>query len=192
VPVPGIEGFGVRITRDAQRCVAFIGFPDPSSPGGINCAGTGFFISHEGMGYFVTAAHVARTIEDSPFAVRVMRNGRAMLLENESPLKWTYHSDPTVDVAALPLLLPPELGFEHPYTSSDMLVTGDFLGTERQIGVGDICYTVGLFRLVYGNQQNLPFVHVGNLAVMPPPGERIPVWNKTTGKRSLFDRESRD
>ena len=53
-----------------------------------------------------------------------------------------------------------------------------FAGTddlpENQFGIGDLCYAVGLFRLMAGKTRNLPFVHSGNIGLMPGQ-EKIPV-----------------
>jgi hypothetical protein len=48
-----------------------------------------------------------------------------------------------------------------------------------EIGPGDQCYAVGLFRLRAGKGRNLPIVHTGNLAMMPD-DELIPCqdWSR--------------
>ena len=187
-PIPASPGAFVRVGRDVQKTVAFIGFENPSSPGGISCQGTGFFMVRENGAYFVTAAHVARVLEGSPFAIRVLRDDKAILMPFTTA-EWTYHSDETVDVAAMPLILDREDGYKHQYLGPNVLVSeiDATTGNPDAFDVGDFCYTVGLFRHVYGEKINLPFVHVGNLAVVPPPGERIPVFNRRTDKVDLIE-----
>ena len=186
IPVPGLEGIFVRVGRQVQRSVAFVGFDDPTASGGVNCQGTGFFVAHEGGAYFVTAAHVARLVDGSPFVLRVIHREKAQLLDCTGVV-WSYHSDLAVDLAAFPIALTIEAGFGHRYITGDLLVTEDAIAAGDDIDVGDLCYTVGLFRYIYGGEINLPFVHVGNIAVMPPPGERIPNWNRATSHTDLVE-----
>ena len=58
---------------------------------------------------------------------------------------------------------------------------------EYNIGIGDICYTIGLFRLLYGKKRNIPIVFTGNIALVPE-DEKIPVedWEKP-GKTKYVD-----
>lgn len=37
----------------------------------------------------------------------------------------------------------------------------------HNIGIGDMCYTIGLFHLLSGKKRNLPIVHTGNIALLP-------------------------
>jgi hypothetical protein len=62
--------------------------------------------------------------------------------------------------------------------SADPLIKAGEVG----IGIGELTYTIGLFRLMSGAMRNLPVVHFGSIAMVPD--ERIPVqdWrdrNKT-------------
>lgn len=181
IKVPGLEGWYVHLGSDVQKTVVFLGFADPSSPGGIRCEGTGFFLLYDATGYLVTARHVADNLESTPFVVRINRTeGPAALLAIDAA-QWYTHADKTVDVAVLPLELRSKSGFEAQYISEKILLTSERLRNEK-IDVGDLCYTVGLFRFIYGKQRNFPLVHSGNIALLPPKGERIPVWNKRTKK----------
>jgi len=38
---------------------------------------------------------------------------------------------------------------------------------ERDIGLGDETFAIGLFRSHYGQQRNMPVIRVGNIAAMP-------------------------
>src|SRR5437764_14482248 len=53
----------------------------------------------------------------------------------------------------------------------------------QRVGIGDLTYTVGLFRLLSGNKRNLPIVHSGIVSMMPS-DERIPVrdWRPPHGR----------
>jgi hypothetical protein len=186
IPIPGAEGVTLHVGSNVHHTVAFLGFADPNSPGGINCQGTGFFVHHEMAGYLVTARHVARLLEDTPFVVRVnRRKGTAELLSVDNG-KWEFHPDSTVDAAALPFELSINAGFESQYLQTNMFATPKVI-EDLGIDVGDFSYTVGLFRYIYGNQRNFPLVHTGNIALLPPAQERIPVWNKYTAKTELVE-----
>ena len=57
------------------------------------------------------------------------------------------------------------------YIATEDMATPEYLKT-AEIDVGDLCYTVGLFRFIFGKKTNLPLVHSGNIALFPPLGER--------------------
>jgi hypothetical protein len=176
--IPGLSGgWHVRVGREVQSCVVFIGFSDPRSLTGFDCQGTGFLLFHDGGAYLITARHVAETVDGSPFAIRVNHAGKAVPLEQDCA-EWHYHPDDTVDVAATPLVLPAGAGFAAKYIHPDIILSEDAIKAGETFDVGDFCYTVGLFKYIYGDKQNIPFVHVGHLAVVPPQGERIPVYNR--------------
>ena len=57
----------MKIDAVNLECVAFFGFEDNSpGKGGINCVGTGFFVTYKNGGYLVTAKHVARELQGAP------------------------------------------------------------------------------------------------------------------------------
>jgi hypothetical protein len=93
---------------------------------------------------------------------------------------WHFDPDPTVDVAVLPI---PGLLNDH-----DHYVR--FIDDEKEswwaqkawkygVGIGDFCYTVGLFRVLSGGKKNLPVVHFGTIArpIFGPDEELIPIWD---------------
>ena len=55
---------------------------------------------------------------------------------------------------------------------------------DNLVGIGDMVYTVGLFKLMSGRNRNLPIVHTGNIAMLPG-DERVPIhdWEKPKGRR---------
>ncbi len=185
IKIPGVEGFTVFFGPNLQHTVVFIGFEDSSAPTGMQCSGTGFLMKHDGGSYLITARHVAEPIGNDPFVIRVNENGRATLLRSDQA-EWEFHPDTSVDLAAIPLGLP-GAKFDARYVAeTDVLRTMEALDREG-IGVGSFTYTVGLFRYIYGQEQSLPFVHSGNIALMPPHGERIPVWDKLRGKTEFVE-----
>jgi hypothetical protein len=175
----------VHVGAKVHNTVAFLGWADKSAPGGLRCEGTGFFVAHGDAGYLVTARHVAENLDGGPFAVRVNRKGGdAELLDVD--VGWTYHPDSLVDIAAIPLHLGIRDGYMAEYIRTETMATPDFLEA-AEINVGDLCYTVGLFRFIFGTKTNLPLVHSGNIALMPPAGERIPVWNDKKKQTELVE-----
>jgi hypothetical protein len=84
--------------------------------------------------------------------------------------EWAYHSDITVDLAAVPLVFPKHTFDIWYYTLNDETV---IVGKrEHEVVAGDAINLVGLFRLHSGSQRNVPFVHTENIAVLPDANER--------------------
>jgi hypothetical protein len=183
IRLSGAGEFNLYIGSAIQETVAFIGFRDQKSDTGMQCEGTGFFVLYKDCGYLVTNRHVAEIVGSDPFVVRVNRRGQADLIDADMA-NWSYHPDPTVDVAVVPLTLPVGHGFDCKYFPDDLflLKRGDDELRSEGIGVGSLTYVVGLFHFIYGRQKNLPIAHCGNIALLPPAGERIPMWNK--GKKT--------
>ncbi len=92
---------------------------------------------------------------------------------------FSNEDDPTVDLAVRPFHFnAATAGFDMLNIPQDMFLTSDKLYDE-DVGIGDLCYTMGLFRLLAGKKRNLPIVHTGNIALLPG-DEKIPVndWLK--------------
>jgi hypothetical protein len=167
----------MRISDSTRKCVFFIGQSD--GRGGFIAAGTGFFLGHKRCRYLVTAQHIAHSIGDSPFAIRLNKNdGTSDSLPIDpilDGLRWfSDTSDPNVDLAIMPFNcdLRPQ-GVDNLYLRSEILAT-ETKRKEWNIGNGDACYAIGLFQFVAGKKRNLPVVHTGNIALMPG-DELIPV-----------------
>jgi hypothetical protein len=179
IPVRGAEGFVVHVGSSIHETVVFLGFSDPSIPSGIKCEGTGFLLHYDGCGYLITARHVAETLSNIPFKIRVNRSsGGADLLDGEN-VQWYHHQDDTVDLSAISMNLTIGRGYECLYLTDDMLLTRE-RRDRYHVDVGDFCYTLGPFHFISGRQRNLPFIYAGNVALLPPAGERIPVWDERT------------
>lgn len=110
-----------------------------------------------------------------PFAIRLNKNDRATYLDGDSVL-WYTLEDSTVDIAVIPLRLSPKDGFDSLYFPTNLFITRVFL-ENSPVDVGSFAYTVGLFHFIHGNNRNLPMVHTGNIAAIPPDDERVPVWD---------------
>ena len=146
---------------------------------------------HGGFPYLITARHVAEYVGSDPFLLRVNRfDGSADNLPIDGAT-WHYDSDPSVDVAVLPIA---GLLREHEHYVR-------FIEDEKEswwsnkawkygVGIGDFCYTVGLFRVLSGNKRNLPVVHFGTIArpIYGPDEESIPIkdWRDPEGKKTIL------
>lgn len=181
----GVVGNVMRVPDDIRKCVLFIG--QLLGPSGWRSYGTGFFITHKGLGYLVTARHVAALTGDDPVHMRVnLKDGTALVIHND-PLaeetgdqKWHYSDDEDVDLAVLPLHIDMER-FSIDHIFLEVEVYADFSGSTVPPGVGSQCYAVGLFTALEKQtevRRNLPVVHTGNIALSPWDG-RIPVQSKS-------------
>jgi hypothetical protein len=175
------EGAYVRVQEDLRKTVVFLGHEtsDPAK-GGIDCFGTGFLLYYEGVPYLITCRHVAEDIGNDPFLIRLNTyrgDSRNHLLDLVS---WYYHPDPSVDIAVIPFSVPKDHGYDCFYFNEQIFFP------ENLIGIGDFCYTVGLFRLLAGRKRNLPVVHFGSIAMVPA-DETIPVvdWRDSSGQSIL-------
>ena len=181
----------MRIEDTFLWTVVFIGYPtDEPEKGGIDCIGTAFLLRHEGFPYLITVRHLAEFLGGDPFLLRVNRSGgeaENLPIDNAA---WHYDQDPTVDVAVLPLR---EILEEDKYAVR-------FIEDEKEswwsnkarkygVGIGDFCYTIGLFRVLSGREQNLPVVHFGTIArrIYGPEDEPIPIkdWRDPTGQKTI-------
>jgi len=186
IAVPGIEGAYVHVGSTINNTVVFLGYADKLAPGGIRCIGTGFLIGKGNVGYLCTVRHVAIQLDNVPFVIRLNRkDGRAELIQVDNR-RWTYPSDPTVDLAAMLFHLNTESIYDISYITEPSFLDEKFV-LSHEVDVGEICYTVGLFRFIYGDQKNFPLVHSGNIALMPPPGERIPIWDSTLNTKQMVE-----
>jgi len=182
----------LRIDDNIRDTVVFIGYPS-SEPdkGGIDCIGTAFLLSHEGFPYLVTARHVAEYVGSDPFLLRINRfGGRADNLPIDGAV-WHYDSDPTVDAAVLPIQgLLDESKHHVLFIDDEKQSWWSNKARKYGVGIGDFCYTVGLFRVLSGKERNLPVVHFGTIArpIFGADEEPIPVknWRDAEGKRTVL------
>lgn len=185
-------GFRVRIEDSVRHTVVFIGYPsNEAGKGGIDCVGTAFLLSYEGFPYLVTARHVAEYVGSDPFLLRVNRfDGSADNLPIDGAA-WHYDSDPTVDVAVLPITgLLRESEHYVRFIDDRKETWWSNKAGKYGAGIGDFCYTVGLFRVLSGSKQNLPVVHFGTIArpIYGSDDEPIPIkdWRDPAGKKTIL------
>jgi hypothetical protein len=179
-------GLVVRIADDLRKCVVFIGTGDAPEHGGFRAIGTAFLLRYDSYGYLVTVRHTADFFDDDPFLLRFNRmDGTADTVSVDvlaDGVSWHIHPDDDVDLAAMPLNSNfAALGIESLYLPDERLLNSEKLSAE-DVGVGDLCYTIGLFRLMAGKLRNLPVVHTGNIAALAS-DEKVPVkaWLRTDG-----------
>ncbi len=175
------RGLYMRISDDLRKCVVFVGYEDNKESGNIKCIGTGFLLIYKELTHLVTVKHVALALGEHPFVVRanLARGGSENIPADQ--IEWFYHPDDNVDLAVIPFTLH-IARFNALYLPETIIKS---VG-EYNIGIGDVCYTIGLFRLLYGTQRNLPVVHTGNIAMVPE-DEKIPVedWDKPGGTKYI-------
>jgi hypothetical protein len=182
----------LRIEDNVRQTVVFIGYPtDAPGKGGIDCIGTAFLLRHQGFPYLITARHVAEHVGGDPFLLRVnrLRGGADNLFIDNAT--WHYDPDPTVDVAVLPILgLLSENDHYFRFIDDEKESRWANKAWKYGVGIGDFCYTVGLFRVLSGREQNLPVVHFGTIArpIFGRDEEPIPIkdWRDPTGQKTIF------
>ena len=172
-------GTYMRITDDVRNTVVFLGYREGVD--GITCVGTGFLVAYEGAGYLVTARHVSFQLGSDPFLVRLNRRDGGSENVHCDDFGWVSHPDPTVDISIVPLHIRGDSGFFCRYMRADHIVLSQQQLKDENIGIGNLTYTVGLFRLLSGEKRNMPICHFGTIAMMPE-DERIPVLDWTDPK----------
>jgi hypothetical protein len=190
----------MRLPDEVQKCVVFIGRKELDPITGIESivyGGTGFFvgvptgIENAPVLYLVTAAHVAKKINDGQFCLRFNTkkgNAETVWVDAGVDVSWWYHpTDPTVDAAALEWSPPPEADYR--YIPEPMFLDPPTMA-DKGIGVGDEIFITGLFSFVTGKKKNLPIVRAGNLAMVP--SERVPSkrWHKDGLEAYLIESRS--
>lgn len=181
----------MRLSKDVRQCVVFLGWDtgDPADP--FKPIGTGFRLEYKANIYIVTAQHVAAEFGDDPFSIRLNTSAFAPgeLPESEvnrrakglhvdpliDGLRW-YTQHPDVDLAVMPFNKDINVGVLNGLAIPEDMICG-IDKVRSEIGIGDFCYTVGLFRPVAGKNRNFPIVHTGHIAMMPSGWEKIPIRN---------------
>ncbi|WP_152033487.1 hypothetical protein [Bradyrhizobium sp. DOA9] len=176
----------MRLPDEVLKCVAFLGRKEMDPKTGLISVvygGTGFFVGIRSdipgadIVFLVTAAHVAKRVEDGEFCIRCNdKNGKAKEYWLDAGLDvhwWTHPEDPTVDVAVLPWSPPPE-EIDFRYVPENMFLPRETM-LAKGIGIGDEVYVVGLFRLVTGKDSNQVVTRMGSLSMVST--ERIPSAN---------------
>ena len=155
----------MRIPDDLVQTVVFIGYPtEETGKGGIDCIGTAFLLRYHDHAYLVTVRHVAELVGSDPFLIRVnciIGGADNIHIDNA---QWYFDEDPDVDVAVLPLSFIDESKHDVRFIDDAKESWWSNKAWKYGVGIGDLCYTIGLFRVLAGNQKNLPVVHFGTIA----------------------------
>jgi Trypsin-like peptidase domain len=142
--------------------------------------GTGFLVvmPDKRSVYLVTADHVAKTLGDGGFYVRMNRADTGLAYPHlVETANWIRH--PTtphlVDIAVLKFEIP-DWAKVNVYPRRGFL--SDFKMGTKKIGPGDLAYVVGIFEPLHGRRRNIPAVHTGHISLIPE-DEPLPVqdWN---------------
>jgi hypothetical protein len=183
-PINGCPGFYMRVDDDIRKTVVFIATRTGPGEDDLFIGGTGFLLRFDGSGYLITARHIAKALEGGAFVVRMNTREGAAHNWDVDDIRWFHHPDPTVDLAVIPFDLDVSSPYNTLYLDQSLLardseVQNDGVTPALAIGVGDLTYTVGLFRLMTGKKKNLPVVHMGSIAMVPR-DELIPCkdWDK--------------
>jgi hypothetical protein len=173
----------MHIPDDIRKSIIFVGF---NADEHFRAIGSAFLMTYADGVYIVTARHVAMAFGEDPFFIRLntVAGGCTTIPVDPTPatgFRWYYHPDDNVDLAVLPYHYKIDRRqFDHMQLTARILAGPSFL-REWGIGPGEMCYVIGLFRLMAGKKRNLAIVHSGNIAAMPG-DELIPVadWLETS------------
>jgi hypothetical protein len=178
------KDWAMRVPEQIRSNVVFLGEIEPrGDERSTRFAGTGFFAlvpsvasPDRGYLYLVTAKHVVDQLSRGDWVMRANTNdGRSMDVQRSSGHQWWFHPEEPddTDVAVTPLGLD---GNEFDFSACpvSMFVTEEHVRPSGVIGAGDEIFTVGLFNRMIGRSRNSPIVRMGNVAMIPDPGERVP------------------
>lgn len=164
-----LYGGDVRFPDAGLRSIVYIGHEKNKQ---FEALGTGFIVEvqrHFGpLYYLVTAQHVVRRIpEPNKFAVRINQaEGKFRDLRFKGVFRWWGHvKDKSVDAVVYPWGMSPA---RFPFTAfpASRFLTPS-MAVERNIGVGDEAFIVGLFRkLLPYSSEVLPMVRTGHISMM--------------------------
>jgi hypothetical protein len=168
----------MRVPDDWLNAVFFLAIDRVGKDGSPQpeYAGTGFYFAVQNEQvedlrrlYFVTAR---RCIEESRKAagklyVRLNTEAGGSILAPVSKTSWTFHRNPSIDVAVLAptFALASEHALPHTYIEADACVTPD-VSVRYDIGVGSDVTAIGLFGPRQGTDRNIPVVRAGVIAAM--------------------------
>jgi len=171
----------MRIDNEIRKCVAFVGLQMADET--YRYVGTVFWIGNDKIPrqpiYLVTARHVIdgiRSLGLDKVHLRVnLTNGTSTWYPTNLRDWFSHPVDDSIDVAVHPDLLPP--GLDHQVFPMSECVTPELLA-EKEVGVGDEVFIVGLFRHHKGEAKNIPIVRMGNLATLGEERIEVPKFGK--------------
>lgn len=163
-----------------RQCVLFLGNKDDKT-GRFRPRATAFVVSiHEGgigFRFLVTAEHNVAGFKQKNWDIYVRSNliNGGVREDNWTNANWAYHPDVgSTDVAVAPIDFRPDEEFKSILLRTDNPLSGGagegIAGTweklhQKNIGLGDEVFVVGLFKSHHGQQRNIPILRVGNLAM---------------------------
>jgi hypothetical protein len=166
----------MRIPDEWLDSVFFLGIERPGEDGTqrVVYGGTGFYVRVVNeldpdlhRLYLVTARH---NIEDSRkeagrLILRVNTDDGGSVSQEISKFGWTFHDDPTVDVAVVGpgFRRGGRPGLQHTYVEADQFVTPENI-RDNVIGLGTEIAIIGLFNQREGSGRNIPIVRSGVIA----------------------------
>ena len=162
----------MRIPHNILNCVCFLGvhLAEGVDGGKFLCLGTGFFVGVRqddwDFLYLLTAKHVLDEAVKAklPLAMRLnKRDGGSAYILLAPETAWWRSAE--ADLAILPAVIDAAV-FQFEALPLQMLATAEKLSTHA-IGLGDDLFTVGLFSLRTGKQQNIPIVRTGIISAIP-------------------------
>jgi hypothetical protein len=181
------------VPEGVVKTVVFIYRSQNGAPGQPD--GTGFLVaipnpSQPGRSwvYLVTASHVLHTDPNNlssatypELFVRINKKPEGSqtfhlpIVTSGSNETAFFDSDPSVDIAVIPISLPNPEQFDIAVLPEDMLVTRADL-KKYNIGVGTDMFFTGMFTPFLGQTRNYPIVRFGKLAMIPE--EKIPIGDR--------------
>jgi hypothetical protein len=165
----------MAVYDELRKCICFLGWPDQR---GFSLGGTGFLVGYLeeefDFGYLVTAAHVVwpqrwrdSTRPHSNLHIRVNIKGGEPLKVKTDPNEWCFHSDPRIDICAIPTLRASPTG-EVPETDIVFINLPEMLGRNApSFDLGDEVFMPSAFIGRIGEQRNIPIIRTANIAAMP-------------------------
>lgn len=176
------KDWNMRIPEIFRKCVVFLGRASTDKDGQeqIWFGGTAFIVSvpaplssDRGYLYIVTAKHVVDGLAGCDAVARL--NGKDGLSKDfRMPMdhKWWFHPcDDATDVAVTEFHAIDQL--DYAFSTVDAFLDQRQL-CDGGIGAGDDVFMVGLFTRMRGREKILPLVRMGNVAMIPDPGELVP------------------
>jgi hypothetical protein len=167
----------MKVDQEVLQCVVFVCrskiLPKENVRIASSFIGTAFLVgisSNQRKGhsyvYLVTAKHVADSLGDEPFFVRLNTKKGACDYITVEGIQWTFHpKDESCDVAVMPFGIPQDV-FDFKMLPLDMFLSDQII-QEKKIGIGDEVFITGLFAHATGSQKNQPIVRMGNIALIP-------------------------
>jgi hypothetical protein len=189
------------VPDEIRQCVLFLGNKDPKT-GQFRPRATAFAVSiHQGtlgFRFLVTAEHNIDAFAKRGWEIYLRSNLKNGGVREDSwaSARWYHHPNVgSTDVAVSTINFHPEEEFKTILLRTDGPISSQGNGLagiaevlkDRNLGVGDEVFLVGLFRSHSGKQRNIPIIRVGNLATMR--GE--PVATEFCGETDAYLVEAR-